>query len=84
MSAGFAQATIGEGLRASGVTASGAYGYNDLVSATLRQDALRARGTTLAATYVGVRLGTKPAIVGTVALAAAVAAIAAAFAGVRN
>lgn len=81
VSAGFARTDIAERVHASGVTVSGAFGFTDRISATVRQDALRAKGNTLAATYVGIRLGTKPAVIGTVLVFAAVGALAASLAG---
>ncbi len=76
VSTGLARTVVGNGLAATGVTASGAMGRADLISATARADVMQLNGKTLAATYLGVRLGTKPAVIGTLLVAAVVGAIA--------
>lgn len=79
VSTGLARAVVGNGLAATGITASASIGRADLISATARADVMQLKGKTVAATYLGVRLGTKPAVIGTLLVAAVVGALAIAF-----
>lgn len=64
-----------------GVTGDVAIGWRDWAAITVRGDVLRGDGRTVSALYGGVRVGSYPAIVGTVAAAAYIALLFAAYAG---
>jgi hypothetical protein len=64
-----------------GVTGDVALGWRDWAALTVRADVLRGDGRTVSALYGGVRLGSYPAIVGTVAAAAYLALLLFAYGG---